>query len=150
MINFKNIKQKILEDEKFATAVEYMLSKVILENPIGQLKFVYKKYKIVKSLKNKFSIYELKTGKKLYGGIYFQDVAKYIVDNIKCPGRISEILYLEKELFRHKDKIIFFERYYNKFPSDVLEDKLDCMYQYYERYKRSLINKLKEDIVYWR
>lgn len=150
MINFKNIKQKILEDDNFATAVEYMLSKVILENPVGQLKFVYKKHKIIKSLKNKFSIYDLKSGKKLYGGIYFQDVAKYIVDNIKCPGRISEILYLEKELFRHRDKIIFFEKYYNQHPSDVLEDKIDSMHIYYERYKNSIINKLKENTVYWK
>ena len=146
MIKLKNIKQKVLTDDNFAIAVEYMLSKVILENPVGQLKFIYKKYKIVKNLKNKFSIYDNKSNKKLYDGIYLQDVAKYIVNNIKNQSKISYILFLEKELFNQKHKINFFEKKLFQHPNENIEIKLNSMYQYYDLYKNSLISCLKNDI----
>ena len=37
MTDLKNIKQKILTDEKVANAVEYLLSKVVLDKPLPKL-----------------------------------------------------------------------------------------------------------------
>lgn len=141
-INYKN---KILTDDYFATTIEYILSKLILENPIGQLKFFYKKYKIIKKLNNKFFILN-KDNKKIYSGIYFQETAKYIIDNIKNISKINYILFLEKELFRYKDKIYFYEKYLNKNYSEIVEDKLSQIYYNYDICKNSLISELKNYI----
>lgn len=139
MKKYQKIKNKILNDDLFATKIQYMLSKVILEDPIKPLKFIYKKYKIEKRLNNKFSIYDMKTNKKLYGGIYFQDVAKYVVDNIKNHGNVVNILKLEKELIRHKDKIEFYERYYQQKRNNNIKIKLNNIYFYYELYRNSIL-----------
>lgn len=146
MKNMKKIKQKILEDDNFATSIQYMMSKVILENPVNLLKFVYKKYRVVKGYNNKFSIFDIKNNKKLYGGIYFQDTAKYIITHIKNPSKCHNILRLEKELFRHKDKILFFEKYYNQKPTFVIECKLTNMYYFYNLCKNSLLNLFNNDM----
>ena len=130
-MDFSEIKHKILTDDKIASAFEYMLSKMVFENPIKPLKFIYKKC--------------TKTGIKLYSKIHFQEVAKYIVDNLKSYGKVSYIIFLENELFRYKEKIDFFKNYYLQKKTDILEIKLSAMYDSYYKIKNSLLNTLKEN-----
>lgn len=147
MNNFKELKQKILIDDDFANKIEYLMSKVILDRPLPKLKFIYKKHKIVLGRNGLYSIYK-PDGKKLTNQIHFQEVAKYIIDNIKSPVKGSYIKYVESEMFRHKEKIEFFSNYNNKKQMDILESKISSMYDYYYRYKNSLINLLKENKLY--
>lgn len=145
MMDFSEIKHKILTDDKIASAFEYMLSKMVFENPIKPLKFIYKKCKIVTERNNLYSIYDTKTGIKLYSKIHFQEVAKYIVNNLKSYGKVSYIIFLENELFRYKEKIDFFKNYYLQKKTDILEIKLSAMYDSYYKIKNSLLNTLKEN-----
>lgn len=147
MKNFNNLKQKILSDTDFANKIEYLMSKVILDRPLPQLKFIYKKHKIVLGKNGLYSIYK-PDGKKLANKIHFQEVAKYIIDNIKYPAKGSYIQHIESEMFRHKEKIEFFSNYNNKKQLDILEDKISAMYDFYYRTKNSLINLLKENTLY--
>lgn len=142
MINLRNIKHKIMTDDKFAITVEYLMSKVVFENPINPLKFVYKNHLVVKGKNNKFSIYELKTNKKLYGGIYLQDVAKYIISNIDSYGKVTEIIHLEKEYFRHLEKLKFFTKYYEKVQTPASEAKLSSIIMFYNMSKNDIVQKL--------
>ena len=77
MENLKNIKEKILTDEKVATAVEYLMSKVILDKKLPQLWFIYKKHKVILGKNGLYSIYR-PDGKKVANKIHFQEVAKYL------------------------------------------------------------------------
>lgn len=147
MSNFKELKHKILVDEDFANKIEYLMSKVILDRPLPQLKFIYKKHKIVLGRNGLYSIYK-PDGKKLTNQIHFQEVAKYIIDNVKYVGKIDYIRYIESEMFRYKEKIEFFSNYNNKKQLDILESKISAMYDYYYLYKNSLINLLKENKLY--
>lgn len=148
MMDFSEIKQKILTDDNVASAFEYMLSKMVFENPVKPLQFIYKKCKIATGRNNLYSIYDAKTGIKLYNKIYFQEVAKYVVDNLNCYGKISHILFLENELIRYKEKIDFFKKYYMQKKTDILGIKLSAMYDSYFQIKNSLLNVLKENIGY--
>ena len=78
----------------------------------------------------------------------FQEVAKYVVDNLNCYGKISHILFLENELIRYKEKIDFFKKYYMQKKTDILGIKLSAMYDSYFQIKNSLLNVLKENIGY--
>jgi hypothetical protein len=147
MVDFKNIKERILTDDKVATAIEYLLSKVILDKKLPQLRFIYKKYKIVLGKNGLYSIYQ-PDGKKIANQIHYQEVAKYIIDCIKSPAKCDYIRYIEKEMFRHKEKILFFLSYYNQKNIENIDCKLDSMYDYYYKYKNCLINLLTNHNVY--
>lgn len=144
MMDFNYIKQQILTDDKIASAFEYMLSKMVLEHPVKPLKFIYKQCKIVLGNNKLYSVYDNKTGKKLYSKIHFQEVAKYIANNLKYPAKNSYILYIENELFRFQDKIDFFKKYYNQKQSDNIEVKLSAMFSQYFILRNTLICLLKE------
>lgn len=145
--NFNEIKKKILTDDKIANAIEYMMSKVILDKKLPQLKFIYKKHKIVLGKNGLYSVYS-PNKLKIANKIHFQEVAKYIVDNIKYPAKGDYIRHVEHEMFRHKEKIEFFTNYYNQKKSEILEDKISSMWDFYYMYKNSLINLLKENNLY--
>ena len=132
----------MITDEKVANAIEYLLSKVILDKKLPQLRFIYKKHKIVLGKNGLYSIYK-PNGQKLANKIHYQEVAKYVIDNAKCPCKTDYILRLESELFRHKEKIEFFSNYNNKVNIDVLESKIQAMYDHYHRCKYSLLNLLQ-------
>ena len=138
------IKEKILTDNNIANIVEYVMSKVILDKKLPQLKFFYKKHKIILGRNGLYSIYQ-PNGLKIANHIHFQEVAKYIIDNIKYNSRINHIKFLENEMIRHKEKIIFFLRYQQKYNSDVIESKLASMYDYYYQYKNSLLATLAKN-----
>ena len=142
MKNFKEIKQKILTDDKVANAIEYLLSKVILDRPLPQLRFIYKKHKVILGKNGLYSVYK-PNGQKLANKIHYQEVAKYIIDNIKTPAKGDYIRYIESEMFRHKERIEFFSNYNNKMDIDVLECKIQAMYDQYNHCKNSLLNLLK-------
>lgn len=147
MKDFKNIKYQILTDDKVANAVEYLLSKVILDKRLPQLKFYYKKHKIVLGRNGLYSVYK-PDGVKIANKIHFQEVAKYIVDNINKYGSISHIQYIESEMFRHKDKIQYFLKYNSKLNSELLDCKIQPMYDNYYKFKNSLIQILKQNNLY--
>lgn len=110
-MNTKEIKNKIFNDDIFATKIEYILSKAILENPIiHKTVFVYKKQKIILGNNRLYSIYDLNTKEKLYSGIHFQEVAKYIARNIKNRCKIINIINLENDVIRYKEKIDFLKK----------------------------------------
>lgn len=142
MENFKELKQRILTDDKVANAIEYLLSKVILDKRLPQLRFIYKKHKIVLGRNGLYSIYK-PNGQKLANKIHYQEVAKYVIDNIKNPYKSDYILRLESELFRHKEKIEFFSYYNNKVNIDVLDSKIQAMYDHYYQCKNSLLSLLR-------
>lgn len=144
MKNLHNIKQQILNDKKVANAVEYLLSKVVLDKKLPQLKFFYKKHKIILNKNGLFSIYK-PNGQKLCNHIHYQEVAKYIIDNIDNIGNIEYIKYIENELFRFKDKIIFFTLYNQNKNLDIIDNKLQPIYDNYYKYKNTLLNLLKNN-----
>lgn len=144
MKEFKNIKQQILSDNKVANAVEYLLSKVVLDKRLPQLKFFYKKHKIILNKNGLFSIYK-PNGDKICSHIHYQEVAKYIIDNINNVSNIEYIKYIESELFRYKDKISFLTSYNNIKNMDIIENKLQPIYDKYYNYKNTLFNLLKNN-----
>lgn len=147
MKNLKNIKEQILTDEKVANAVEYLLSKVVLDKPLPQLRFIYKKHKIVLGKNGCYSVYS-PDGKKIANQIHFQETAKYIANHSKQTSLINEIKFIESEMFRHKEKIEFFTNYNLKKNIYNLPPKIEAMYDYYYKFKESLINILKSDNLY--
>lgn len=147
MENFKELKQKILTDDKVANAIEYLMSKVILDRPLPQLRFIYKKHKVILGKNGLYSVYR-PNGQKLANKIHYQEVAKYIIDNVKTPSKGDYIRYIESEMFRHKDRIEFFSNYNNKVNIDVLESKIQAMYDQYSHCKNSLLSLLKESNLY--
>ena len=148
MTDLKNIKQKILTDDKVANAVEYLLSKVVLDKPLPKLWFIYKKHKIVLGKNGLYSIYDPK-GKKIANKIHFQEVAKYVIDNVKCPAKGDYCRNVESEMFRHKEKIEFFTTYNNKIKLESLDAKIDAMWDFYYRTKHQLTSILKENRLYY-
>lgn len=147
MKDLKNIKHQIMTDEKVANAVEYLLSKVVLNQRLPQLRFFYKKHKIVLGKNGLYTVYK-PNGEKLANKIHFQEVAKYIINNASSIGKIDHIQNIESEMFRHKDKITFFLNYNEHLHSDTLNSKLQSMYDYYYRCKNSLIQILKASSLY--
>lgn len=147
MTDLKKIKEQILTDDKIASAVEYLLSKVVLDKPLPQLRFIYKKHKIVLGKNGYYSVYK-PDGKKIANKIHYQETAKYIANHSKQPSLISNILYIESEMFRHKEKIEFFSNYNIQKNSKNISTKIQMMYDYYDSYKNTLISLLKSDNLY--
>ncbi len=144
-MNTKEIKDKILNDDLFASKIEYFLSKSILENPIiHKTVFVHKKQKIILGKNRLYSIYDINTGEKLYYGIHFQEVAKYVARNIKNKFLVEEIINLEKEVFRYKDKIDFLKKSIQSYPSNTKLAKLSADIFQYNVIKHRLIKELKQ------
>ena len=144
-MNITELKNKILTDDSFATKIEYFLSKSILENPIiHKTIFVHKKQKIILGKNRLYSIYDLNTGEKKYSGIHFQEVAKYVAKNIKNKGLIHNILNLENELFRYKDKIDYLKLSFNHSPNDTKLAKLSADVYHFNKLKQQLIKELKQ------
>ena len=140
---YKDIKNKILTDDKTAKVVEYMLSKAIAEGISTTVKFIYKKHKIIKNKRRYYSIYKLDDGTKLYGNIKYQDIAKYIIDNLNCVYKINNVLRLEENVSRFQDKIDFLKRQIQYFKNtDVLEVKLEMAVDGYKRNKKELLSTL--------
>lgn len=141
--SYKYIKNKILTDDKTAKVVEYMLSKAIAEGISTTVKFIYKKHKIIKNKRRYYSIYRLEDGVKLYGKIKYQDIAKYIIDNLKNVHKINHILWLEETVSRHQDKIDFIKKQLQYFKNtEVLEVKLGMAVDNYLKSKRELLSIL--------
>ena len=135
------IKQKILTDDKTADIIEYMMSKAISTSVSPTVKFIYKKYKIIKNRRKYYSIYNLCTGKKLYSNLKYQDMAKYIIDNINDPYKINSIIELEANVSRLQDKIDFLKRQYMRLNNkEVIECKLYTAYSTYRKYKKEFLD----------
>lgn len=142
-MNTKDLKEKILNDDLFASKIEYLLSKSILENPIiHKTVFVHKKQKIILGKNRLYSIYDLNTGEKKYSGIHFQEVAKYVARNIKNQYLSEEIIRIENELFRYKDKIEFMKNSIYQRPSETKLAKLSADIYQYQYIKHRLIKEL--------
>lgn len=138
---YEKIRKGILTDDKTASLVEYMLSKAISTSVPSTVKFIYKKYKIIKNNKKMYSIYSIDGRKKLYSNIKYQDMAKYIIDNINDYPRIKNIFQAEENVSRLQDKIAFLKRQYSAFKNkDVIEIKLTSSYITYRKYKRELLS----------
>lgn len=138
---YQTIKEKILTDDKTADIIEYMMSKAISTSVSPTVKFIYKKYKIIKNKRKYYSIYNMFTGKKLYSNIKYQDMAKYIIDNINDPYKVNNILQVESNVSRLQDKIDFLKEQYIRMKNkEVIECKLYTAYASYRRYKRELLN----------
>lgn len=147
MENFENIKERILTDSKVANAVEYLLSKVVLDQKLPQLKFFFKKHKIILSRNGLYSVYK-PTGEKIANHIHYQEVAKYIVIHSKNIGDILNIQRIESEMFRHKDKILYFMQYNKEKKSPIIESKIQAMFDYYYHSKNALIHLLQQNNLY--
>lgn len=148
MTDLKNIKEKILTDEKVANAVEYLMSKVILDKKLPQLWFIYKKHKVMLGKNGLYSIYK-PDGKKIANKIHFQEVAKYVIDNVDNPARGDYCRNIESEMFRHKEKIEFFTKYNKKVKIETLDAKIDAMWDFYYKTKNQLLNILKYHNLYY-
>jgi len=143
MNSYEIIKQKILTDDKTADIVEYMMSKAISTSVSPTVKFIYKKYKIIKNRKKLYSIYNMFSGKKLYSNIKYQDIAKYIIDNINDSFKINNILKMEENVSRLQDKIDFLKQQYMRLSNkEVIECKLYTAYSSYRMYKRELLSAI--------
>lgn len=141
MNSYQIIKDKILTDDKTADLVEYMMSKAISTSVSPTVKFIYKKYKIIKNKRKYYSIYNMFTGEKLYSNIKYQDMAKYIIDNINDPYKINNIIKAEQNVSRLQDKIDFLkEQYVRTKNKELIECKLYTAYSSYRMYKRDLLN----------
>ena len=140
------IKNRILNDDNSAKMLEYMLSKAIAEGISTTVKFIYNNHKIIKNKRKYYSIYRLEDGKKLFSKIKYQDMAKYIIDNINDTGKIIQIFELEERVSRLKDKIDFLKHQYavskNKYS---IENKLESAYTTYRLYKRDFLKTLKKN-----
>lgn len=144
-MNINEIKNKIITDDIFASKIEYLLSKSILDNPpIHKTVFVYKKQKIILGKNQLYSIYDLTTKQKLFSGIHFQEVAKCIAKNIKNNSIANTIYNAELELFRFKNKIDFMKKSILKHYSDVKMSKLSSDIYYYNINKNYLINLINQ------
>lgn len=141
--SYKQIKEKILTDDKTATVVEYMLSKAIANGISTTVKFIYKKHKIIKSKNKLYSIYRLSDGIKLYSKIKYQDMAKYIIDNLGDESKIKKIFEMEESVDRLKNKIDFLKLQYKYFKNkDVLESKIQGAYIIYNNYKKEFLDTI--------
>lgn len=141
MNKYSNIKERILTDDKFAKTMEYLMSKVVLDKPLPTLWFIYKKHKIVLGRNGLYTVYSPEK-RKIATKIHFQEVAKYIVDNVKSPEKIKKIREAEDEMFRHREKIEFFTQYNTVANNTILEAKIDSMWNYYHVAKNSLLTLL--------
>lgn len=120
-----------------------MLSKAIAEGIATTVKFIYKKHKIIKNKRRYYSIYRLEDGMKLYGKIKYQDIAKYIIDNLNSIHKINHVLWLEETVSRHQDKIDFIKKQLQYFKNtDVLEIKLEMALDHYKQSKHELLSIL--------
>ena len=138
---YEKIKNDILTDDKTASVVEYMLSKAISTSVSPTVKFIYKKHKIIKNEKKLYSIYSSITGKKIYSKIKYQDMAKYIIDNLNNPVNIDNIFRVEENVSRLQDKINFLKRQYNYMKNkELIECKLQSTYLIYSRYKKEFLS----------
>jgi len=145
VMNTVEIKNKILNDDEFASKIEYLLSKTILDNPpIHKTVFVYKKQKIILGKNQLYSIYDLNTKQKLFSGIHYEETAKCIAKNIKKPFISESIFKAESELIRFKNKIDFMKKSILNHYSDVKMSKLSSDIHYYNVAKRQLIKLLNE------
>lgn len=141
MNSYQIIKEKILTDDKTADLVEYMMSKAISTSVSPVVKFIYKKYKIIKNKRKYYSIYNMFTGEKLYSNIKYQDMAKYIIDNINDSIKIDKVFKAEENVSRLQNKIDFLKGQYliskNK---ELIECKLYTAYSSYRMYKKDFLN----------
>lgn len=138
--SYAKIKEKIISDDKTANVVEYMLSKAISNGIPTTVKFIYKKHKIIKTKNRLYSIYKLDTGEKLYSKIKYQDMAKYIIDNLGDESKIRRIFELEESVSRLKDKIDFLKLQYKTFKNkEIIEDKIQSAYDLYNSYKKEFL-----------
>ena len=143
MNSYEVIKQKILTDDKTADIVEYMMSKAISTSVSPTVKFIYKKYKVIKNKRKLYSIYNMFSGKKLYSNIKYQDIAKYIIDNIDDGYKIDNILKLEENVSRLQDKIDFLKQQYLRLKNkELIECKLYTAYSSYRLHKKELLNTI--------
>ena len=139
--SYKQIRDRILTDDKTAMVVEYMLSKAIAEGISTTVKFIYKKHKVIKNKRRLYSIYRLSDGVKLYGKIKYQDIAKYIIDNINDSCKINKVLQAEENVSRLQNKIELLKLQYKRLKNkEIIEDKLSSSYSIYNQYKRELFN----------
>lgn len=142
----QEIKQRILSDDNTAKMLEYMLSKAISDGISTTVKFIYKNHKIIKDKRRYYSIYKLADGRKLYSKIKYQDMAKYIIDNINDFGKIQEIFLKEERVSRLQEKINFLKcQYLYTSHKDCIESKLESAYTTYRLYKRDLLTTLKKN-----
>lgn len=142
----QEIKDRILNDDLSAKALEYMLSKAISEGIRTTVKFIYKNHKIVKNKRKYYSIYRLEDGVKLYSKIKYQDMAKYIIDNINNNGKIISIFEMEENVSRLKDKLDFLKlQYIQSNRKDIIEIKMETAYTTYNQYKRDFLATLKKN-----
>jgi hypothetical protein len=140
VMNTVEIKNKILNDDEFASKIEYLLSKTILDNPpIHKTVFVYKKHKIILGKNQLYSIYDLNTKEKLFSGIHYQEVAKCIAKNIKNNNIANSIFNAQAEFFRFKNKIDFMKKSILNHYSDVKMSKLSSDIHYYNINKNYLL-----------
>lgn len=144
-MNIQEIKNKILTDEEFASKMEYILSKTILDNPpIHKKIFVYKKQKIIFGKNFLYSIYDLNTKQKLYNNIHYEEVAKCVAKNIKKTSVVDQILKAENEFVRFKNKIDFMKKSIQQHYSDIKMSKLSSDLYYYHKSKNDLIKILNQ------
>ena len=149
MVDFGEFKKKIINDDKTALAIEYIFSKVIKEGMSHCIKFIYKRHKIIRDKKGFYSIYRLEDGLKLYGKIKWQDVAKYIIDNLNDSVKIERVLKAQYDVLRFKDKIDFLTEQYmhNKKNTDIIVSKIQMAYGQYNMYKRELFSILGKNMI---
>jgi hypothetical protein len=139
MVDYNKLKKQIIEDDTTALAIEYMFSKAIKEGMSHCIKFIYKRHKIIRDKNGFYSIYRLEDGLKLYSKIKWQDVAKYIIDNINDWVKIRDIINLQNEILRVKDKIDFMQDlYYHSSKKAIIESKISMAYSLYNSNKREL------------
>ena len=144
-MNIQEIKNKILTDEEFASKMEYILSKTILDNPpIRKKVFVYKKQKIIFGKNFLYSIYDLNTKQKLYNNIHYEEVAKCVAKNIKKASVVEQILKAENEFVRFKNKIDFMKKSIQQHYSEIKMSKLSSDLYYYHKSKNDLIKILNQ------
>jgi hypothetical protein len=142
------IKERILNDTYSAKLLEYMLSKAIADGISTTVKFIYKRHKIIKDRRRYYSIYRLDNGKKIYSKIKYQDMAKYIIDNINDCGKIQDIFLKEERVSRLQDKINFLKHQYTySHNKDSIESKLESAYTTYRLYKHDFLKTLNKNNV---
>lgn len=142
MVDFNELKKKIISDDKTALAIEYIFSKAIREGLSHNLKFIYKKHKIIRDKKGFYSIYRLEDKVKIYGKIKWQDIAKYIIDNLNDTTKIQRIYEVQNDILRYQDKIDFLKYQYVRLKDkqDIIHAKIQADYTQYNLLKRELFN----------
>lgn len=142
----KEIKDKIINDDQFALKFQYVMKKTLETGVSPRLAFIYKNHKIKKGDDGFYNIYEFGTKRKLYGEIYLQDTAKYIIDNLNSYSKIDYILRIETTLFRIKDKLKFIDYQIQHSKNDVLYAKRELIQSQFYQQKTNyldLISKLE-------